>query len=349
MKIKNKNVPKIAWITVNRACNLRCKWCYACSTGFSADSDIELSLAKKLAFLIKDIGIKTVILIGGEPTLWKHLFEFNDFCRELGLNTNLVTNGYSFRSKKFLDKFQQSPNTNVVPSLKAFDEQSSLLATGLRDFEGIKQGMRAIAEKSKAHTGIVYNSLIKGHLLQTVKMAVELGASTVRVSVCTPVLENDKFVSPFTVDFGEMVEEITGCYDEMMCLTKNELYFALNTPLCIWPKDFVGKIIERDQIGSGCEVFHRSGVVFDTDGTVILCNSMFNCPIGKFGEDFSDKEGLLTLLNSDRVNAVYDHVTAYPHELCAECDLYPRCRGGCPIMWTTHNAEEIISRAKIGK
>lgn len=42
----------------------------------------------------------------------------------------------------------------------------------------------------------------------------------------------------------------------------------------------------------------------------------------------------------------YNHITVYPSQICVGCELYPRCRGGCPIMWTTHNAEEIISKAK---
>ena len=33
---------KGCWITLNRACNLRCKWCYAQDTKFSLLDDMEL-------------------------------------------------------------------------------------------------------------------------------------------------------------------------------------------------------------------------------------------------------------------------------------------------------------------
>lgn len=340
------NTPKSAWITVNRACDMRCKWCYAASAGYVNGSDMSLELAKKIALLIKDVGVKTIILIGGEPTLWKHLFEFNDFCSTLGLRTILVTNGRRFQSTKFQREFQQHPTTVIAPSLKAFDEQSSLSITGLGDFKGVKSGMRNICNNSKTHISIVYSTLIQGQLLEIIRTAVELGAFGVRLSVCTPMPENRKFVSPYTVDYDIMVAEFCDCYEKAMEIAHGNLALELKTPLCIWPRSFIDKLIERKQISSGCQFFHRAGVIFDTDGTVMLCNSMFDCPVGKFGEDFSDKEELLDLLNSDKVNTVYNHTTAYPSKICVGCELYPRCRGGCPIMWTTRNAEETISKAK---
>lgn len=339
------NIPKSAWVTVNRACDMRCKWCYAASEGYVKDSDMSPELAKKIALLVRDIGIKSVILIGGEPTLWRHLFEFNDFCSALGLRTILVTNGHRFRSEKFQREFQQHPTTVVAPSLKAFDEQSSLSITGLGDFSGIKSGLRNVCNNSKTNISIVYSTLIQGRLLEMLGAAVELGAFGVRIGVCTPMTENGKFVSPYAVDYDIMVAEFCDCYEKAMEITRGNLSFELKTPLCIWPRDFVDKLIERNQIGSGCQFFYRAGVIFDTDGTVMLCNSMFDCPVGKFGEDFSDKKGLLDLMNSDKVNTIYNHITAYPSNICVDCDLYTRCRGGCPIMWTQHKAEEIISKA----
>jgi len=307
---------------------------------------MSIELAKKIAQLTKDVGVKTVTLIGGEPTLWKHLFEFNDFCTMLGLRTILVTNGRRFRSEEFLREFQQHPTTVVAPSLKAFDEQSSLAITGLGDFEGSRIGMKNICSNSKAHISIVYSTLIQGQLLEMVETAVKLGAFGVRLSVCTPMAENGKFISPYTADYDVMVAEFCDCYNRAMEITHGNLSFELKTPLCIWPRDFVNRLIEQNQIGSGCQFFHRAGVIFDTDGTVMLCNSMFDCPVGKFEDDFSDKRGLLELVNSDKVNTIYDHITAYPSKICVDCELYTHCRGGCPIMWTTKNAEEVISKAK---
>ena len=33
-----------AWVTLNRACNLRCRWCYAAGTGYKAGDDMSFEL-----------------------------------------------------------------------------------------------------------------------------------------------------------------------------------------------------------------------------------------------------------------------------------------------------------------
>lgn len=340
------NIPKSAWITVNRACDMDCKWCYASSSSNVSGSNMELALAQKLALLVRDLGIRTIMILGGEPTLWKNLLEFNDYCRTLDLRTILVTNGRRFRSDKFQRAFEQHPTSVVAPSLKAFDAQSCASITGNNDFEGIRQGIRYICNKAKTRVNIVYSTLIQGQLIKMIETAVELGAFGVKISNCTPISENGVFKSPYTVDYEEFVKEVCDCYERATMITSGRLLFDLKMPLCVWPSDFISTLISNSQLNSGCQFFQRAGVIFDTDGTVILCNSMFDCPVGKFGEDFSDKEELLNLLNGTHVNRIYDHITSYPSKICADCKLYSRCRGGCPIMWTTHNAEDIIAKAK---
>jgi radical SAM protein with 4Fe4S-binding SPASM domain len=341
-------IPKVAWLTVNRACNMRCKWCYGTSSGFTSGSDMNFETANNIVLLLKDVGIKTIVIIGGEPTLWKDLFGLNDLCNDLSIKTNLVTNAYAFRSELFWLEYLKHPNTRVEPSLKAFDEQSNLLITKTRDFEGIKAGIQRVTGKFKSQVSIVYSTLVEDHLLEMVSTAVTLGAFSVRIGVCTPMSVDGKFIAPFTVEYRKMILEIVSSYERMVDVTKGRISFTLNTPLCIWPDDFVRDILAKNRIGAGCQFQNRSGVVFDTDGKVILCNSMFECPVGKYGVDFKDGESFLGLLNSENVDTIYNHINSYPSKMCVDCDLFPRCRGGCPIMWTVRNAEEVITSAKKG-
>lgn len=51
---------KTCWLTVNRACNLRCKWCYAQETGLKKENDMPLKMAKDLVDICSDIGIKHI-------------------------------------------------------------------------------------------------------------------------------------------------------------------------------------------------------------------------------------------------------------------------------------------------
>ena len=264
----------------------------------------------------------------------------------MDLKTILVTNGRRFRSEKFQRAFEQHPTSVIAPSLKAFDGQSCASITGNKDFGGVKHGISYVCNRSKTYVSIVYSTLIQGQLIRMIETAVELGAFGVRISNCTPMSENGIFTSPYTVDYETFEAEVCDCYERATEITRGRLSFDLKMPLCIWPPYFVSRLISNSQISSGCQFFRHAGVIFDVDGTVILCNSMFDCPVGKFGEDFFDKEGLLKLLNSAQVNRIYNHITSYPSKICVNCKLYSRCRGGCPIMWTTHNPEDIISKAK---
>ncbi len=337
------SIPKIAWLTVNRACQMRCGWCYAGSTGYKTDCDMSLELAKKLATLVKNAGVKTIVIIGGEPTLWKHLFEFNDFCRKLKIKTGLVSNCQRFSSLKFFEEYQQHPSDYISASLKAFDQNSSILVSDFRDFESVKLGVRRICSYQKTQISLVYNSSIKGQLTDMVKVAVDLGSSFTRIGTCKPISVNGKFVSTHCIDHVSVIDEVLKQHAELDRITNGKIRFITNIPFCVWPRDFVKMLLSKKQIGvGGCQFQGRAGVVFDVDGTVILCNSMFDCSVGKFEKDFSDTEGLTKLLNSEKVNYIYQKINQYPSEKCIDCTMWNFCRGCCPIMWTVYKPTEII-------
>ena len=309
---------------------------------------MNFDTAKNIVLLLKDSGVKNIVVIGGEPTLWKDLFKFNDFCNSLSIETNLITNAYSFRSENFWLEYLKHQNTHMEPSLKAFDEKSCLLITKSKNFDGVKAGIQRVTSKFKSQVGIVYSSLIENHLLEMVSAAISLGAFSVRLVICKPMSINGKFIAPFSVEYDKMVLEISKNYEKMVDITKGKISFILNTPLCIWPKDFVQDILTKKRINTGCQFQNRSGVVFDTDGKVLLCNSMFDCPVGKYGDDFNDSNSFLELLNSEKVDHIYKHINSYPSKICVDCELFSKCRGGCPIMWTNHNPDDVIHSVKKG-
>ena len=114
--------PNIAWITVNRRCNMRCGWCYAARSDYKGE--MTLDFAKKIALFIHSCGIKKVIIIGGEPTMWEILTDLNRFCRELGLETVLATNAMRFSDKVFWEKYKDDPNDSIGISLKGHNISS---------------------------------------------------------------------------------------------------------------------------------------------------------------------------------------------------------------------------------
>lgn len=122
-------VPTTAWFTVNRSCNFRCKWCYAKDAVFDSRQTLTMELALRLLKITKEVGIKRITLIGGEPTLWKHLLDFNAECRKIGIKSSLVTNGYRFSNDDFWGEYIKTQTIESVSPLKHLttNQQWSLL------------------------------------------------------------------------------------------------------------------------------------------------------------------------------------------------------------------------------
>lgn len=80
-------------LELSRICNLRCVYCYA-SSGTPLENEISLTEILDVIEQAVDLGVKKIIILGGgEPLLYPHLFEVIDFIRSKGLIADLFTNG----------------------------------------------------------------------------------------------------------------------------------------------------------------------------------------------------------------------------------------------------------------
>ena len=89
-------------INLTFRCNLRCKMCTQYGENFKEHAQEELSIKDWLKFLdeIKEFNPKPkLILMGGEPFLYKDFETLFETAYNLGIKTHIITNGY------FLDKY----------------------------------------------------------------------------------------------------------------------------------------------------------------------------------------------------------------------------------------------------
>jgi molybdenum cofactor biosynthesis enzyme MoaA len=113
--------PVTTWLTVNRQCNFRCPWCYGEGTHYEPKETMSIETAKELVKISIEAGSRNFTIIGGEPTLWPHLFELNQFCRELGATTGIITNSARFGNDEFWEQYKQCPCDNISVSVKSVD------------------------------------------------------------------------------------------------------------------------------------------------------------------------------------------------------------------------------------
>ena len=75
--MKKESLLTTAWFTVNRNCQFHCEWCYAKESTPSQIMDFEK--AKSTVDALHKKGIKKIILIGGEPLLYKNIITLAEY------------------------------------------------------------------------------------------------------------------------------------------------------------------------------------------------------------------------------------------------------------------------------
>jgi len=111
-------------------CNFKCPYCY---TPDEVISDNELSFEEIINTIkqANELGARKIILLGGEPMLYPHVFDVIDFINKLGMQVELFTNGSKINqdiAEKLIEK-----KVNVVLKLNTFDKNLQDMLTGFKN------------------------------------------------------------------------------------------------------------------------------------------------------------------------------------------------------------------------
>ena len=95
-------------IVITNACQCKCAYCINSLTDKSLSLPIDKAKVN-IKKAIDEFGIKEAVILGGEPTLYPHLFELIDFLKESGLRKfGLTTNGIKLKDHEFFVKLVKS-------------------------------------------------------------------------------------------------------------------------------------------------------------------------------------------------------------------------------------------------
>ena len=130
----------MAWLTINRNCNLHCKWCYQNNT-IKDTKTMPYSLAEKLIDLCSGLFAKNIILIGGEPTLHPRFFDIIKYIKNKGLKVSVVSNSIKFSNDKFVTKAMEAGIDSITTSIKGSSKEEYLKSTGSDVFNLLKQAL----------------------------------------------------------------------------------------------------------------------------------------------------------------------------------------------------------------
>lgn len=100
--MKNKMLETASFHIV-KPCNMGCKFCYATFQDMSVVKQLPFEDACKIIDKMADAGLKKITFAGGEPFLYKHIYDIISYSKQKGLTTSVITNG-SFLTEENLIK-----------------------------------------------------------------------------------------------------------------------------------------------------------------------------------------------------------------------------------------------------
>ncbi len=333
---------RACWLTLNRACNLRCKWCYAASTGFSAKDDMPPELAKQIIDICVDLKITKIILIGGEPTVYPHLFDIIDYCHSRGIRCGIVTNGLACERFDFAKKLKEHGISSLSVSLKGENTEVFKDITGVDAFERTKQAITNCLNNgiSVGISMVLTEDNIRSYL-DGVKEMKALGVDRFHFSFCYEFdisMDHSRYLRKHNP--RKLALSFMNSFPELDRITGHHFTFQNGLPLCAFEDSEVETLKNSKNVSTICQLLAKNGLLFDPKGYLIPCNAMHEVKLGQLNKDFSNSSELLEFVGTDEIKKTYAKLCGVPDVECLSCKKLSFCGGGCVCQWTNYNYKE---------
>ncbi|MDD5773492.1 MAG: radical SAM protein [bacterium] len=117
-------------IEFTRACNLNCVYCYMDNNLFceSRECDLTREEFQNVIMQAKDLGVKTIVVLGGEPMLYPYISDMIKFIRKQDLYIEIFSNGINVT--EFNARFLFEHDVTFVLKMNTFIEKLQDLISG---------------------------------------------------------------------------------------------------------------------------------------------------------------------------------------------------------------------------
>lgn len=258
------------------------------------------------------------------------------------ISITIVTNGIKLADNDFclaLKRYNYS-KMNLGISIKGSSDEEYERDCGSIGYSLLIQGLKN-CDKIGLNYSLSY--VLTDENIKTLKMfANNIKSSgitkTIFMAYCNAVISEEDNIDE-TLQL-KMDYQFSEQYDEINEILDNKIKLHQTFPLCMCEPNTYNKMIKKEQVKTICHVHKRNGLIFDTDGSILLCNHLAGYGIGKFGIDFYDTKSFVKYWNSDYVVDIYNKFTSLPSEECQNCKFVSKCGGGCFIQWFTQKFDE---------
>lgn len=339
--IRMNKMEKIGWITTNRNCNNRCKWCYA-NDFLMQKKSLHIDNAKKIVDLFQKNHIKRVVLIGGESILYQDLFELVDYILKNDMTPVLMTNGVAFSDKSLCEKIKAAGLEKVCVSLKGFDENDYSNSTGTCNFNKVIVGIQNLEKTGiTPSVSITVTKHISKNIDNYFSLLSQLKTKKVIFDFAKPYYKDGKLCNN---DILTPLEMAKFCERHYLKFFDSFDFFkiAIEFPICFIDREKLADMESKNILDIGCFVLTQNGVFIDTDMNMMMCNIDVYNHKGRLlennGKYFIDEH----ISNSEINEKFYARFS----KICSECTHYNSCRGGCHFIWDFYNINDFLENFK---
>ena len=198
------------WFELRKACNLRCCHCYMdCNSQRDNDINIlSMNEWKDIIDQLKEYNPERIILIGGEPLLFKEIDDLICYCRRVLLNTEIVLySNITLLNDKLIDVIVKN-KVKVVTSIYSNNEEIHDKITGhIGSFDKTVSNIKRLRKLNvfvKANIVIMkYNC---DNISDIMKFTYDITGVKSRVDIVRDVGESKKYLIPegLTIPFNRI-------------------------------------------------------------------------------------------------------------------------------------------------
>jgi len=178
---------KKALIKVGYLCNNSCTFCWTDRFGDKVKVNLTTQEILRKVDLAQSIGVNTLVLTGGEPTIRKDIFKICRHIKEKGFSLGIGTNGRMLSCEGMLDRLTKDGLEFLHISFLSDSKQTHNKITRTESFEQTTKGIKkAISVGLTPIINLVVQKENMDYLKETADLLIGVGVKAIRLSLVEP-------------------------------------------------------------------------------------------------------------------------------------------------------------------
>lgn len=312
------------YMYISGSCNLACHHCWI-EPDYQDDNKngkfIKLEHLKKAITEAKPLGLQSVKLTGGEPTLHPRFREIVNHIESENIDMIMETNGILI-DDKMAAYLRSKPHFNFISvSLDGAKPETHDKLRGVKgSFEQAVAGIKALVKAGFRPQLIC--TLHKGNVAEledVIKLAGSLVCDSVKFNHVQHMGRGDNFARENGFEVKELIELFQTI--ESKIRPKSKVNICFDIPVAFYP---IKKLLSASL--PCCNVLHILGVL--ANGDISLCGIGVTIPELVFGNIAQDELAKIWI-RSEKLNEMRFLIPEKFEGVCGRCIHHQMCQGSC--------------------